>query len=487
MVRTILLTGATGYIGGRLVNALRESSNILRCLTRRPGYLKERLGGDVEVVEGDVLDISSLRTALHGVDIAYYLVHSLQGKNFEAQDREGARNFATAAKECGVKRIIYLGGLGRGDNLSSHLESRQEVGRVLRESGVPTLEFRASIIIGSGSLSYEMFRALVRKLPVMVMPRWTKMLAQPIAVEDVIAYLVEALKYETNQSEVFEIGGADQVSYLEIMKEFARQRGLRRLMIPVPVLSPRLSSLWLGLVTPLYAQVGRKLIDSVRNDTVITNNRAGEVFTVRPRGIADAIARALINEDREMAETRWADALSAMPERRTWGGIKFGSRFVDSRTVAVHSTPAQAFAPIRTIGGKTGWYYGNSLWRIRGFIDLLQRGVGLRRGRRDPEHIIVGDIIDFWRVEEYDEDHLLRLYAEMKVPGRAWLQFEVNRTEDGSTIRQTAIFDPAGFLGILYWYSLYPIHELVFKGMLRNIAKAVVRSEAARKPAETHS
>jgi hypothetical protein len=339
---------------------------------------------------------------------------------------------------------------------------------------VTTIELRASIVIGSGSLSFEMVRALVQKLPVMITPRWVSQPAQPLAIEDLIAYLMSAAGVDLRESVVVEIGGADRVSYLDIMKEFARQRGLRRLMIRVPVLSPRLSSLWLGLVTPVYARVGRELVDSVRNTTIVEDDSARRLFPgVRPRGIREAIARALLNEDQEFAVTRWSDALSSGVAPPRWGGAVFGSRIVDSRSVRVSRSPREAFGPVRRIGGRNGWYYGDWLWRLRGFLDLLVGGVGVRRGRRDPEHLVPGDALDFWRVEAFEEGALLRLAAEMKLPGRAWLQFEVEPDGQGSTLRQTAIFDPRGLFGLVYWYGLYPLHQLVFAGMLRGIVDAM--------------
>ena len=470
--RLILLTGATGYIGGRLLKALEAQGHRLRCLARRPEFLQQRVVESTQVVKGDLLDVTSLAPALAGVDSAYYLVHSMgSGGAFEEEDRRAAKSFADAAREAGVRRIIYLGGLGKGEKLSRHLASRQEVGRILRESGVPTIEFRASIIIGSGSLSFEMIRALVDRLPVMITPRWVRISAQPIAIEDVIAYLTAALDVEVDGGAIFEIGGADRVSYGDIMLEYARQRGLRRLMVPVPVLSPRLSSLWLGLVTPVYARVGRKLIGGITHETVVEDDLALRLFGIRPRGFREAIARALANEDREIAQTRWSDALSSRGSARTWGGVKFGSRLVDSRSAPVPYPPSEAFKPIRRIGGETGWYYANWLWRLRGFLDLLVGGAGMRRGRRDPERLAPGDTVDFWRVEAIEPDRLLRLSAEMKLPGRAWLQFEVEGDESGATIRQTSIFDPIGLIGLLYWYLLYPLHARVFAGMLRGIVR----------------
>ncbi len=468
----VLLTGATGYVGGRLLKILEGSGHRLRCLARRPGALRTRAAPETEIVAGDALDPASLEAFMQGAQTAYYLVHSMGASgDFEDKDRQAAWNFGEAARAAGVKQIIYLGGLGDSDEpLSPHLRSRREVGRVLRESGVPVIEFRASIVIGSGSLSFEMIRALTERLPVMIAPRWVATPAQPIAIEDVLAYLIDALKLQPGQSRIFETGGADRASYGEIIQEYARQRGLRRIIIPVPVLTPRLSSLWLGLITPVYARIGRKLIESLRYPTVVRDQSALQVFGVRPRGIREAIARALLNEDRAFAETRWSDAFSSGGWSASWGGMRFGSRLVDSRVALVRSNPARAFEPIRSIGGRSGWYYGDWLWRIRGLLDLLVGGVGLRRGRRDPEWLRPGETLDCWRVEAFEPDHLLRLASEMKLPGRAWLEFEVEEEESGSTIRQTAIFDPAGLAGLVYWYALYPLHHFVFAGMLRRIA-----------------
>jgi uncharacterized protein YbjT (DUF2867 family) len=472
--KLILLTGATGYVGGRLLHALEASGHRVRCLSRHPDALRQRVAGTTEVVAGDVLDEASLVRSMAGVHTAYYLVHAMASENsFEEEDRRAAHTFGAAAHDAGVQRIIYLGGLGRGDELSAHLRSRQEVGRILRESGVPTVEFRASIVIGSGSASFEMIRALVEKLPVMITPRWVNTRTQPIAIEDVIAYLTDALSVKIDGSRIVEIGGANQVTYLDLMKEYAKQRGLKRWMIPVPVLSPRLSSLWLGLVTPIYARVGRELVDSLRNETVVRDSSALDSFPVRPRGFQEALKRALTNEDRDFAETRWSDAFSSLGTKPEWGGTSFGRRIVDSRSVAVPVSSAVAFRPIERLGGETGWYYGNWLWRSRGLIDLLFGGAGMRRGRRDPDRLSRGDTLDFWRVEEIEPGHLLRLAAEMRLPGRAWLQFEVEDSGFGSVVRQTAIFDPMGVLGHLYWYLLYPVHQFVFAGMLREIVRAM--------------
>jgi len=473
----VLLTGATGYIGGRLLKGLEKAGWPVRCLARRPEFLQPRVAPNTEVVKGDCLDPASLPPALAGVHTAYYLVHSMGSSGrFEEEDRQAAGSFAAAAHEAGVRRIIYLGGLGAEEHaLSAHLRSRQEVADILRSSGIPTIEFRASIVIGSGSLSFEMIRALVQRLPVMICPRWVAVKAQPIAVEDVIAYLLQALELPVGEAAVFEIGGTDQVSYGEIMQEYARQCGLRRWTISVPFLTPRLSSLWLGLVTPIYARIGRKLIDSLRNPTLVRNPSALKVFAVKPKGLREAIERALHNEDQEFAATRWSDALSSGGKSPSWGGVRFGTRLVDSRTLSVAASPAAAFAPIRRIGGANGWYFANALWWLRGFLDLLVGGVGMRRGRRDAETLAVGDALDFWRVEAFEPDRRLSLVAEMKLPGRAWLQFEVEAiggqaNSQRSNIHQTAIFDPAGLGGLVYWYALYPAHRWIFSGMLRAIA-----------------
>jgi uncharacterized protein YbjT (DUF2867 family) len=451
-------------------------------MARRPERLSGRTAQHTEIVQGDVLAPDSLREALAGVTAAYYLVHSMGGPGlFADADRRGAENFAAAAHQCGVSRIVYLGGLGAEREVSTHLESRHEVGRILRESGVPTIEFRASIIIGSGSVSFEIVRSLVDRSPILLVPRWVVSRAQPLAVEDVLAYLLAALDLELEQSRVFEIGGPDRVAYVDLMREYARQVGLRRAMIRVPLATPRISGLWLSVVTPVYASIGRALIESLRHDTLVGDGSASQVFPIRPRGFREAIERSLAYEDRDFAETRWSDALSAYPGRH-WGGVTFGRRAVASRKITVAASPRQAFAPIQRIGGATGWYYLNGFWRLRGLLDQVVGGVGLRRGRRDPVRLTVGDTLDFWRVEAFEQDRLLRLRAEMRTPGRIWLQFEVDGGQAGTTLHQTAIFDPHGLAGLAYWYTLYPIHYLIFKGMLRRIGLTVIAGEAGSAP-----
>jgi uncharacterized protein YbjT (DUF2867 family) len=469
----ILLTGATGYVGGRLLQALEDSGRRVRCLVLPSQSLRSNLSSKAEAVTGDVLDAGSLRTAMQGVDTAYYLIYraALDGP-FEDDTRRAAVTFAAAARQAGVRRIIYLGGLSGGGKYSGQLCGSREIGAILRESGAVVIEFCTSVIVGSGSLSFEMIRTIVEKHPVMTTPRWTWTRTRPIAIEDVVAYLLAALDTDIRESAIFEIGGADQVSFRDLLREYAHQRGLKRFLIPVPMLAPRLTILWLSLVTPLYARVGQELVATLCKPTVLDNSRALEDFPVRPYGYREAIGRALRNEGRPAAPTRWSDALnplSGMPASEA----RFGPRIVDARSLHVPHPSALAFQPIERIGGNTGWYYANLLWRLRGLLDAMLGGVGAKRGRRDPEELCVGDTVDFWRVVAFERGRLLRLAAEMKVPGRAWLQFELEDNGRGSIIQQTAIFDPVGIPGLLYWYILSPAHGLIFPGMLRGIARAI--------------
>lgn len=477
----ILVAGATGYVGGRLLYALEEEGRRVRCLARRPTFLLSRVASHTEVVQGDCLDADTLGPAMAGVETAYYLVHSMGSRSdFEQQDRVAAGHFGTAAKAAGVQRIVYLGGLGTSDDaLSAHLRSRHETGDILRASGVPVIEFRAGIVLGAGSLSYELLRALVERLPVMICPKWVATPTQPIGVDDLVAYLLAAMDLPEADSRLFEIGADETVSYGDIMLEYARQRGLRRYLIPVPLLTPYLSSLWLGLTTPVYARVGRKLVESLKNPTVVHDRSAREMFAVAPVSLAEAIRRSRQYEDQQFVTTRWSDAVSSAGAVKQWGGVRFGSRLVDSRTIDVPVSATDAFAPVRRIGGTTGWYYLDWLWRLRGWIDLVVGGVGMRRGRPDEEKTRVGDTLDFWRVEAYEPDVRLRLEAEMKLPGRAWLEFEVRACDaTTSTIRQTAIFDPVGLAGLVYWYGIYPLHRVIFHGMLHAIARRAREPDA---------
>lgn len=452
--RRILLTGATGYVGGQLLPELERQGHRVRCLARAPESLTGKTGAGTEVVAGDVTDPASMAAAMRDIETVYFLVHSMgQGERFEELDRTAAAILADAAVAAGVSRIIYLGGLGDDrEALSPHLRSRHEVGEILRErcgadGGPQVVEFRASIIIGSGSVSFEMIRALVERLPVMVTPRWVTVLAQPIAIADLLAYLVAALAQPLGAHRIYEIGGRDQLSYRDIMREYARQRGLHRLMIPVPLLTPRLSSLWLALVTPVHARVGRALVDSIRHPTLVQDRSAMRDFAIEPLGIEAAVSAAIATEARD---------------RR--------NRLIDDRRIEVHVPPERAFAAIRRIGGRNGWYYGNWLWRIRGGLDVMVGGVGMRRGRRDPDQLAVNDHLDWWNVEACEPTRLL-LAAEMKLPGRAWLEFQVTPAPEGATIRQTAVFDPRGLAGLAYWYAVWPLHVMVFQGMLRGIAR----------------
>ena len=472
-----LLTGATGYIGGRVLKRLERDGSAVRCLCRHPEALGWRVAPGTEVVQGDLLQPASLDAAFSGVDTAFYLVHSMNsGEEFEVEERRAAHNFAVAARKTGVRRIIYLGGLAHGPGLSAHMRSRVETGNILRASGVPVIELQASIVIGSGSASFEMIRALVERLPIMITPRWVNTAAQPIAIEDVIDYLAASARLPATGNLTFEIGGADITSYMGIMREYARQRKLRRWIVRVPFLSLSLSSRWLTLIIPVYAAIGRSLIASVRNPSVVLNHAALDVFDIRPMGITRAIERALANEDRSLAETRWSDArtravlVSALPKPDA-------HLLVNTQTTRVPVAPLQAFAPIRRIGGRTGWYFGNTLWRIRGLFDLMMGGVGMRRGRPDPENPFPGSTLDFWRVEAYELGRRLRLFAEMKVPGRAWLEFRAEPQGASTVLTLLAEFEPRGLFGILYWYLLTPIHEVMFRGMLRRIAGAAYHSK----------
>ncbi len=467
----VLLTGASGYVGGRLLRRLQQHCLPVRCLCRNPEVLSGRSAPGTEIVQGDLLHPATLGSAFLGVETAFYLVHSMQaGPEFADRERECATSFARAARDAQVRRIIYLGGLAHGNALSPHMRSRAETGDILRASGVPVVELRASIILGSGSSSFELIRALVERLPVMITPRWVHTSAQPIAIEDVIEYLVEAIDVEAGRGLVVEIGGADVTSYLGIMREYARQRKLRRWFLAVPFLSPNLSSRWLTLITPVYASIGRCLIESVRTASVVASADAGRIFRVRPMGVTRAIERALANEDRSSAETRWSDAAHA----GAWfvAAEAGGDVLTDERIARVALPANQAFAPIRRIGGRTGWYFCNWLWRIRGLLDLLAGGVGMRRGRPDAETPLPGSTLDFWRVQAYEPDRRLRLFAEMKIPGRAWLEFRVEPDGEGTAIHQIASFEPRGLSGLLYWYLLWPIHEWMFRGMLRRIRAA---------------
>ncbi|HSK94914.1 MAG TPA: SDR family oxidoreductase, partial [Candidatus Angelobacter sp.] len=410
--------------------------------------------------------------ALADVDIAYYLAHSMGGgeAGFAERDLRAARSFASAAAAEGVRRIVYLGGLGDDSTtLSHHLASRHEVGAELARHGIPVTEFRAAIVIGSGSASFEILRHLTERLPVMITPRWVATLCQPIAISDVVAYLVEALDHP-EASGVVEIGGPDVLSYGEMMLGYARLRGLRRLMIPVPVLTPKLSSYWVNLVSPVPARIARPLIEGLRNEVVVRDPEPAKAFSVVPVSYEEALAQAIGRSGEDEVESTWFDAFSAR-NRATLESL--GSQegmIVDRRVRRIAAAPERVFAAVERVGGASGWPYANVLWRIRGLGDRLVGGVGMRLGRRDPNRLRVGDALDFWRVEEIRRPELLRLRAEMKLPGRAWLQYEVMPDPGGSRLVQTAFFEPKGVPGLAYWYLLYPAHAVIFRGMLRTFA-----------------
>lgn len=471
----LLVTGATGYVGGRLVPRLLEDGHAVRCLVRDPARLKGRPWLEqVEVVKGDVLKSDGLTSALHGIDTAYYLIHSLGGgEGYAERDLKAARDFAEAAKAASVKRIIYLGGLAHDDGaLSEHLASRLATGDALREAGVPVTEFRAGVVVGSGSLSFEMIRYLTERVPVMVCPSWVYTPAQPIGIRDVLEYLAAALNREESVGRILEIGGEGIVTYGEMMTAYARARGLRRRMVPVPFLTPRLSSYWVHLVTPIPSAIARPLILGLRNENKITEFSARDIFPdIHPSTYQVALERALERLDTGTVETRWTDAAGdALPH------VVLEAReglILEHRRRPVNASPETVFKVFSGIGGERGWFFMNSAWRLRGAMDRMIGGVGLRRGRRDPDRLRVGDALDFWRVEAVEPGHLIRLRAEMKVPGKAWLEFQADPRQNGqdSIVTQTAFFAPKGLWGLLYWYALYPLHGIIFSGLIRQIAQ----------------
>ena len=472
----ILITGATGYVGGRLVPRLLAAGHVVRCMVRDPSRLQGRAWiNQVDTVAGDVLDDATVAPALAGIDVAYYLVHSMgSGHDFHVRDARAARAFGEAARVAGVQRLVYLGALGDPDtNLSEHLRSRQQTGDALRESGVPVTEFRAAVIVGAGSLSFEMIRYLAERVPIMICPSWVYTRVQPIAIRNVLDYLVTTLDVPESAGQVIEIGGANVITYGEMMTGYARMRGLRRLLVPVPVLTPRLSSYWVHLVTPIPSTIARPLIEGLRNEVVVRDRRAATLFPdVRPMGYDEAVSAALARLDAGAVETAWSDALaSSQGDRPAVVMTTQDGMVIEHRQMLVDASPARVFRAFTAMGGQTGWLYMNWSWQLRGALDRLAGGVGMRRGRRHPHDVRVGDALDFWRVEAVEPDAMLLLRAEMKVPGRAWLQFQAREQEGGRTlISQTAYFAPRGLWGHVYWYALYPIHQLIFSGMIRRLA-----------------
>ena len=474
----VLVTGATGYIGARLIPRLLDRGVNVRCLARSPRKLAGRNWAShpgLEIVEGDAGDESVLSAAMTGCGAAYYLIHSMvaAGKRYREKDRELALGFAQAAARSGLERIIYLGGLGEtGDGLSAHLTSRREVEAALASGAVPVTVFRAAMIIGSGSASFEILRYLVERLPVMVTPKWVDTECQPIAVSDTLHYLVSCLDVPETAGKTLDIGGLDVKQYRDILVIMADKLGLRkRLIVPVPVLTPRLSSLWIHLVTPLSSDIARPLAEGLRNRVVCRNDEAARLMPTRLKSIEEAIEAAIDRPDAPSAETSWMDA-GPIPGDPDWAG---GAAYVDDRSVLVDAVPDRVFGAVCKIGGKQGWYSADWLWKLRGVMDKLAGGPGLGRGRRRPDHVEYGDVLDFWRVTDIVDGKSLTLRAEMKLPGEAYLEFDVSpadSTAEITRLRQVARFKPRGLAGILYWLMVKPFHGFVFDRMLIGIKTA---------------
>jgi uncharacterized protein YbjT (DUF2867 family) len=471
----VLVTGATGYVGGRLVPRLLDQGYSVRVLARDPQRLQGRSWlPNVEVVTGDVLKPETLPSVVKDIDIAFYLIHSMSSTtDFSHRDLNAAENFGIASREARVNRIIYLGGLGDPKrNLSPHLRSRQETGDKLRESGIPITEFRAGIIVGSGSASFEMIRYLTERLPVMICPRWVYTRGQPISIHNVLEYLIFSLGSPSSSGKIIEIGGKDILTYGEMMLSYAKVRGLRRFLIPVPVLTPRLSSYWVHWVTPIPAEIAQPLIEGLRNEVIVRDPIARNLFSdLQPIGYEEAVKMALNTLEVEQVESTWTDSISS--SLRDLPIVKLENSegmITETRHLEVYAQPETIYKVITSLGGKNGWFYADWLWHLRGIIDRAVGGVGLRRGRRHPTELRIGDTLDFYRVETLEQNKLMRLRAEMKVPGKAWMEFRIHHPEDGtSLITQTAYFAPKGLFGHLYWYILYPIHALVFSGLINAI------------------
>ena len=483
----VAVTGATGYVGGRLVPRLLEAGYRVRCIVREPRKLADRPWrghAGVSVEQGDLSDPAALARQLAGCSAAYYLVHSMEssGQTYAERDRVLASNFASAAASAGVGRIIYLGGLGElGSGLSEHLSSRQEVERVLASAGVPLTVFRAAMIIGSGSASFEILRYLVERLPIMVTPSWVKTESQPVAIADVLHWLVRCLSVPDTAGQTIDIGGPDVLPYRELMQIMAQELRLRpRLIVPLPVLTPRLSSGWISLVTPVSYRIARPLAEGLRNRVVVTNDLAQRLMPHRALGVREAIRRALERTRSNDVDTRWSVA-GAVPGDPQWAG---GTVFTDARVIEIDASAEDVSSAVCRIGGGHGWYAGDILWRIRGWMDTLVGGPGLRRGRRHPDRVEFGETLDFWRVIGVEHARSLTLLAEMKLPGTATLQFDIAPAEGGpsTTLTMTARFRPRGILGILYWYSVLPLHNVVFGGMLRGIKRAAETRRGAGTP-----
>jgi len=484
---TCLVTGATGYIGGRLVRELLIAGYKVKVLARFPDRLRDMAWFDqVEVISGDALDISDVNRAMQNVDVAYYLLHALnQGPEFVEIETKMAQLFAESAKNNNIQKIIYLGGLIPKQVLSQHLESRKVTGEILRNSGVPTIELRAGVVIGSGSASFEMLRYLTERLPIMITPKWVKTKIQPIAVRDVLYYLVGAASISNDVNRAFDIGGNDIFTYKEMMEHYARVADLRkRIIIPVPLLTPRLSSLWVGLVTPVPGSIAKPLVRSLINEVICQESDIKRYLPDPSEGLTTfdkAVDLALIRVRDAQVSTRWSSASipgvpsEPMPSDPEWSG---GSLYQDVRTAEVETSNHEVWKVVEAIGGEHGYFSLDWAWEIRGLMDRSVGGVGLRRGRRDPNTLHVGETLDFWRVEERIPDNLLRLRAEMKMPGKAWLEFKIEKIDENKCkLTQRAIFYPKGLAGHAYWWSIIPFHGLVFPGMCRNIAKESMKNK----------
>ena len=478
--RLILVTGATGYIGGRLVPRLLELGYSVRCLVRDPAPLQGYFWRSaVEIVVGNVLQPDTLVPAMHGVSVAYYLVHSMSsGSDFHQRDLTAAHNFGTAARAAGVERIIFLGGLAEPTSkLSEHLRSRLQTGDNLRTAGIPVTEFRAGVIVGSGSISFEMIRYLTERVPAMICPRWVYTPCQPIGIREVLEYLATALAVPESSGRIIEIGGSEIISYGEMMMIYARVRGLKRWMVPVPVLTPRLSSYWVNLVTPIPAAIARPLIEGLRIESTVHDPIASQLFPhIQPVDYRTSVERALAQLQPGNVEITEINALSTSQSDVPSVTVTIHQGMIlEHRQRVVPASPEAVYQIFTRLGGKLGWFNLNWVWEMRGFLDRMVGGVGFRRGRRDPEELQVGDALDFWRVETLEPERLLRLRAEMKMPGKAWLQWQVTPQEEEKTLlAQTTFFAPKGLTGWLYWYVSYPLHKLIFRKLIDQIANRAV-------------
>ncbi len=470
----VLVLGATGYVGGNLVPRLIERGHSVRCLVRDRRKLAGKPWLDsVEILEGDVLLPESVGECMNDIHAVYYLIHSMAAgdRDFEELDRRAAWNVSQAASKAGVRRVVYLGGLGvRESERSPHLRSRHEVGDILREGSVPVTEFRAAVIVGPGSVSFEMIHYLVNRLPIMICPRWVYTRTQPIAIADVLRYLAECLEHEESVGRVLDIGGPQIITYQDMMLALAEVLGLRRWLIRVPVLTPRLSSYWVNLVTPIKASIARALVEGLRSETVCENSDAEAMFAVEPMLFKDALRQAVARYGIPRHENDESGSVGSDVKPNA----EASQILSDRREIDVKASASSAYGVISSVGGNNGWYFADWLWRLRGLIDRLLGGPGIRRGRKHPVRMGQGDTIDFWRAVLVTEGSYILLKAEMKVWGQAWLEFEIEEKDSSSClIRQTAMYYPKGVVGLAYWYAVYPIHAVVFRGLIKAIGRRV--------------